>query len=314
MSAKPSEHHTDNAAWPACAPVLSILIPFYRDDPRPLLKALAAQALALGCEVEVVVLDDGSGLPELAEGVAADVRAMKTPARLVRLDNNEGRAKGRNRLARNARGDYFLFIDSDMRPDTENFLVRWLELVREGEVAVACGGFKVDGSPSVQETALHRSMATRGECLPAKARNRFPAKYVFTNNLLVRRDVFSAEMFDEGFVGWGWEDVEWGVRVGRRWPIVHIDNPAQNCGLSTVDALIRKYRQAAPNFARMRQTHPDVVSGFPTYQAARVLRPLPLRGRWLPALERLARASSAPLRVRELALKTYRAGLYAEAL
>ena len=58
-----------------------------------------------------------------------------------------------------------------------------------------------------------------------------PEKYVFTSNLLIRRDVFDAEPFDAGFVGWGWEDVEWGMRVSRRHPIAHIDNPATHLGL-----------------------------------------------------------------------------------
>lgn len=314
MIATAREDLVDNAAWAAARPALSVLIPFFGDDPRPLLKAVDAQAVRLGVTIELVTLDDGSGDPALAEGVAAVIQALSTPGRLVRLSLNQGRAKGRNRLARHARSDAFLFLDSDMRPDGEDFLACWLDLAQGGSTPVACGGFKVDGSPQMAATELHRALANRSECLPAAARRRAPAKYVFTNNLLVRREVLEAEPFDEGFVGWGWEDVEWGVRVSRRWPILHIDNPAQNCGLANVETLLRKYQQAAPNFARMLKVHPEMVARFPTFQAARVMKPLPFRRLWLRGLAALAKTSHAPMRLRELAIKSYRAGLYAEAL
>jgi glycosyltransferase involved in cell wall biosynthesis len=261
-----------------------------------------------------VALDDGSERPELAEGVAERIRSLATPARFVRLLGNVGRARGRNRLARHARAPFLLFLDSDMRPDREDFLQRWIEVSQTEGAAVACGGFRTEGCPVSPETELHRALAARSECLPAEVRRRAPAKYVYTNNLLVRRDVFEAERFDESFVGWGWEDVEWGLRVARRWTILHVENPAQNCGLSTVDTLMRKYQQAVPNFARMRARHPDVVETFPSYRIAQVLKPLPFRGLWLRATAALARTRAAPMRLRELAIRGYRAGLYAGAL
>ena len=98
-------------------------------------------------------------------------------------------------------------------------------------------------------------------------RARAPEKYVYTSNLLVRRDVFEAEAFDGAFTGWGWEDVEWAMRVSRRWPVLHIDNPATHMGLDTVEQLAGKYEQSAGNFARVVARHPDVVSTYPSYRS-----------------------------------------------
>src|SRR5690606_23100227 len=101
-----------------------------------------------------------------------------------------------------------------------------------------------DQAPPDAAHALHRALAVGGDCLPAAERRHAPEKYVFTSNLLVRRDVFETERFDEGFSGWGWEDVEWGMRVARRWPIVHIDNPATHLGLDDAETLAAKYEQS----------------------------------------------------------------------
>ena len=298
----------DNTAWAGAAPRLSVLIPFMRDDPCRLLRALDGPQAG----IEVVVLDDGTGDFTLTERVAVTVQSMTLPVRLLTLTANEGRSRGRNRLAGEARAPFLLFLDSDMLPDSPDFLANWLALVDEANPALAFGGFSVDQAPDVPEHALHRAMALRGDCAPAAQRRLAPEKHVFTSNLLVRRDVFEAEGFDEAFTGWGWEDVEWAMRVARRWPITHIDNPATHLGLDTAPALAAKYEQSAGNFGRVVARHHAVVSAYPSYKAARLLRRAPLRRAWRPWLKTAACSDALPVQTRAFALRLYRAALYAE--
>ncbi|WP_374570851.1 glycosyltransferase family 2 protein [Phenylobacterium sp.] len=308
-----TESLADNAAWPGATPALSVLIPFKGDDPRRLLQALGDGAGQAAGQVEIVVLDDGTADPELTANVTETLAGLCLPARLVTLASNEGRAKGRNRLVAHARGGWFLFLDSDMLPDAPDFLAVWLDETRQ-DTAVAFGGFSLKQAPPLPEHALHRAMATHSDCLDAAERRHAPEKHVFTSNLLVRRDVFAAEAFDEGFAGWGWEDVEWGMRVARRWPIRHIDNPATHLGLDTARTMAAKYEQSAANFARVVAAHPEVVAGYPSYRAARLLKRAPLRGLWRPALKAFALAEAAPVAARAFAMRLYRAALYAEAV
>lgn len=304
---------TDNAAWTAAAPVLSVLIPFHRDDPRPLLAALDGQVVEPVGAVEVVVLDDGSGVPELAADVGAAVAAMAAPARFVALAANRGRAGARNELVRHARGSHLLFLDADMVPDTASFLSTYLQLVATEDPAVAFGGFSVEQAPEAPELAVHRYLTSRSDCIPAIERRRDPAKYVFTSNLLVRRQVVEAEPFDEGHAGWGWEDVEWGLRVSARWPVEHLDNPATHLGLEPVGVLAAKYRQSVPNFARLVARHRELVDRYPSFRAARVLARVPGLSVWRRLLPVLARSRGLPVPARAMALRLYRASLYADA-
>ncbi|HEX5377110.1 MAG TPA: glycosyltransferase [Phenylobacterium sp.] len=305
-----TETLTDNALWTQARPRLSILIPFKGDDPAPLLAALGRES----GPAEIVLLDDGTDDAALAARVADQIRALSLPARFVRLARNEGRAKGRNRLVGHARASSLLFLDSDMLPDSPDFLGTWLDLVERQDPPVAFGGFSLDQVPPRADQALHRAMAGHADCLPAAERRLTPEKYLFTSNLLVRRDVFEAEAFDESFTGWGWEDVEWGMRVARRWPILHLDNPATHLGLDTAPVIAAKFEQSAANFARVVAAHLDVVRAYPSYRVARLLKRAPFRPLWRPLLKAYALIEGAPVKTRAFAMRLYRAALYAEAV
>lgn len=309
MNAPHREWVMDNRAWAKARPRLSVLTPFLRDDPCILLRALDAQAPA---GVEIVVLDDGSGDDALADRVAAVIEALACPARFVRLTANEGRARGRNRLARHARAPHLLFLDSDMLPDSEDFLARYLNLIDRENPAVVFGGFSVELMASEPRYALHRAMAAKSDCLPAARRRLHPEKTVFTSNLLIRRDLFEAEAFDEAFSGWGWEDVEWATRVARKHAIVHIDNTATHLGLDPAGVLIGKYEQSVANFGRLVRTHGDVVSRYPSFKAARILARVPLLGALKALLKAIVLNERAPLGVRAFGLRLLRAAFYAE--
>ena len=304
----------DNAAWAAAAPRMSVLTPFFRYDPCQLLTFLDLEASQLPGGVEIVVLDDGSGDEGLASRVAAVTEAMKAPAEFVKLVFNEGRAKCRNRLAARARGRHLLFLDADMLPDSSSFLGRYLRLIGAADPPVVVGGISLQQAPQERHYALHRLLTVRSDCLPAAARSAAPEKYVFTSNLLIRRDVFLPDSFDAGFAGWGWEDIEWGMRISRHWPILHVDNTASHLGLDTPQRLIAKYRESAANFGRIAAAHPSAVACYPSYRAARLLRRVPLRVLWRPLLAAIVLTPLMPLAARGLALRLYRASLYADVI
>lgn len=302
----------DSPAWAEARPTVSVLMPFLRDDPADLLALLDREAEALAGAVEIVVLDDGTADTALTERLRTQVAALALPVRLITLSVNEGRSNGRNRLAHTARGDFLLFLDSDMRPDDDRFLQTWAALARDARPAVVFGGFSLLQAPTDARFAVHRAMATRSECLDAATRSLAPEKYVYTSNLLVRRDVFDQEAFDPAFTGWGWEDVEWAMRVSRRHPIRHIDNPATHMGLDTVQALAGKYEQSAANFARVVARHPDIVTAYPSFRAAKALKRVPGLSWVRRAARTAATVSLLPTPARAFALRLYRASLYAD--
>ena len=303
-------HYTPfrNAAFTTARPRLSVLIPFYKESPLALLRGLQTRDPH---DVEIILIDDGSGRPDITAEVEAFIAATPLACELMTLDDNEGRARGRNRLTSAARGDYYLFLDSDMLPDDTGFLDRWLDAAHD-HPAVVFGGFSLLQAPTDKAFAVHRMMAGHSDCLSAAVRAEQPEKYVFTSNLLVRRDVFEAEGFDASFTGWGWEDTEWGMRVAVAYGVSHIDNTATHMGLDTPAALARKYEQSVGNFARVIAKHPAVVAHYPSYKAARLLKRVPLLSAMRPIMKFAGTSGLVPVKLRAFALRLYRAALYAQ--
>jgi len=297
-----------NAAFTTVTPRLSVLIPFYKESPLVLLHALQSRAPEA---LEIILIDDGSAMPEITAKVSTFIGQSPLACELITLPANEGRARGRNRLTTAARGDYFLFLDSDMLPDDPAFLDRWLAQA-DGQATVVFGGFSLLQAPDTKAFAIHKAMAGRSDCLSAAERAEYPEKYVFTSNLLVRRDVFAAEGFDPAFTGWGWEDTEWGMRVAARYGIGHIDNTATHMGLDTPQTLARKYEQSVGNFARVIEKHPHVVSQYPGYKAAKLLKKIPFIDMVRPAIKAAGLSPLLPVPLRAFSLRLYRAALYAQ--
>jgi len=82
---------THSPVRPKNAPTLSVLIPFYRDNPSDLIGALSAMA---GDAIEVLVYDDGTQDPELSRHVSAAIKSCACMATLFTAHENKGRAFG----------------------------------------------------------------------------------------------------------------------------------------------------------------------------------------------------------------------------
>lgn len=303
--------YSNRTATQASGIEVSVLIPFYRDNPVPLLMALAEEIAAGKIPVEIVLFDDGEPDPELNASVAAAVDSLPAPARLLTARRNAGRAAGRNRLASAAIGDWQLFLDADMTV-TDGFLKTWLGLIGAYEFDAAFGGYTAD--PVQQKSHhLHAALARSSDENNANYRNQIGATAFCTSNLLARSDLMRKVRFDEHFTGWGWEDIDWAVRAGKQGELVHFDNPAGHSGWQPPDVLLRKFRDAAHNYARLLEKHPELAN-LPSGKAARMLKAIPgqalLRGIWAM----MAQTPIAPMKARTTALKLWRASWAADAI
>lgn len=296
----------------ACAPRLSVLTPFYRYDPSPMLKRFA-QAPA---GVEFVLLDDGSASAELVANVVSALSATGAPARIIVSERNLGRAKARNRLIAEAQGKYVLLLDADMLPDASSFLSIWLGIINTQAPRVAFGGLSLAHVQRTPETALHFALFGSSDCQPAHRRARRAAQTTASSNLLAERAFLLAHPFDDLFTGWGFEDTDWALDVARIEEILHVDNPATHAGLDDIDALMRKSAEAGPNFGRLARKHPLQVKRFAAHRIASALRMTPARKTQQRVYSWIARdpRGVAPMRVRCAAFKLLRASHYAEHL
>jgi len=292
---------------PAATLKLAICIPSYKDDASTLIRALSTLTEAADCAI--LLYDDGSEDPELVSNHVDALGAYPGLKIHHVAAENRGRSFARNWLVSHAPADWILLVDADMLPDHPDFLKRYLDAIdcADGPALVA-GGFSLDQVSPVPETRLHFAQARASDCLDAATRRTDPGRYIFSSNILVHRNVLTDVPFDEGFSGWGWEDIDWGLRVADHFPIIHIDNTATHLGLEPDARLIEKFGGSGPNFARLVRHHPEAASRMPLLRAAQRVKGIPLLA---PAARAVAVTGFLPVGLRVAALKLYRAAAYA---
>ncbi len=289
---------------------LTICVPTFHDNPDALIRAVSQMPGAGACAI--VVYDDGSQDETLTLTIRRALDLLPGPGTLLCADQNLGRSAARNLLVGAAPSDWVLLLDADMLPDSDGFLTTYMDQIRALRApAIIAGGFSLLQVTPYGNQRLHAAQARRSDCLSADERRTDPGRYVFTSNILVHRSILEQVPFDPAFSGWGWEDVDWGLRVAADHPVIHIDNTATHLGLEPDDVLVRKFGSSGSNFARLLKNHPETTRRMTLTRISRLVRGLPLIG---AASRHLALQQQLPMSVRLLALKLYRARMYANHL
>lgn len=307
MTALPLEL-TRSPAVTANPVTLSVLIPFYGDDPRPLLASLAAQVEA---ETEIILFDDGAPDAALSERVSQAVQTASAPVTLITSPVNQGRSRARNALARAATGDWLLFLDADMEI-TPGFLDRWKDALAQTQCDALFGGY-APCEPRSKRERVHAALAHASDAVDAETRNAQGAYAVCSSNLAVRASLFADCPFDDGYAGWGWEDVDWALSAASLGQLGHVDVHAAHGGLQSVDELLSKFDRAGVNFTRLLSRHP-AYEARPGARLARKLQATRLSAAARLIGRAVALTDWAPLKARVLALKLFRAGAAARDL
>ena len=225
---------------------LSILIPVFNWDCSQLIKDLHFQGLVLGIPYEIIVADDCSTDKELQEKSRIIAESHEN-CRYFGLPHNIGRAAIRNFLADQSRYDKLLFLDCDAAVKDKQFLKNYMEVA--DKASVICGGVTHPDEIPQKGWEL-RYLYEKNAAFERSAGFRSQNPYLrFTSfSFMIDRDVFMKIRFDESYVRYGYEDVQFGHELEQNGvSILHIDNPMAHLGLEDNAAFLNKTRQAVLN-------------------------------------------------------------------
>lgn len=252
---------------------LSILIPVYNWDISSLLKELHEQCSLLSSPetVEIIVADDGSDQKFDNYSVAEQLSGVI----YKELPENTGRAAVRNYLIGFSQGSYILFLDADMLPDQDDFVQTYYELAKnKGEIV--CGGISYKHSEHrYSKGSFHVYKSLKTEALPAVTRSRTPWRYVFTSNILLRSDILQVVRFDPRFSSYGFEDIEWAIRLVESYKVKHVDNTCSHMGVMGKEEVFARMREATDNQYLLYTLHPERVGSVGAVSMAKFLRCFP---------------------------------------
>ncbi|NBD15226.1 MAG: glycosyltransferase [Cyanobacteria bacterium] len=181
----------------------SIIIPTYNRKPilEKCISALEKQVITdsnLVTGYEIIIVDDGSTddtIPWLKVSSFPHVRWLEQA--------HQGPAIARNLGIKKAKGDFIIFIDSDLVV-TENFIQAHANCLNQSDESSFTYGRVINTANFDHPTAE-----------PYKITD-FSAAYFATGNVAIHRQwLEQAGLFDPQFQLYGWEDLELGVRLKK---------------------------------------------------------------------------------------------------
>ncbi len=235
--------------------MLSILIPIYNFDVRPLVRDLYAQMQAIPQASEILLIDDASTptFQELNKALV-DLKGV----RYELLEENIGRSKIRNRLAQRAAFEYLLYMDCDSEVVKEDYLIRYIEAIQEGTILYG-GRVYAERPPADAMYRLHWMVGKAREEHSADKRSRQAYHSFMTNNYLIPREIQLQFPFEERIRQYGHEDTLFGLQLQKaKIPIVHLDNPLVHIGLEDAATFLKKSRAAIENLVFLAQEYPEM--------------------------------------------------------
>lgn len=212
---------------------LSILIPTYNNVCLGLVKDLQAQASLLpDLEYEILVADDGSTDKTTIE----NNRSINDlpHCRYIERDKNVGRAVIRNFLAKEAKYEWLLFIDSNMNVIDPYYISNYQKIENNHKDKETCsiiyGGYQIPRDKETQERLrnnlryiFEKASLQNGDY---RKRQTNPHGDFHTSNFIIKRSIILRYPLDERFHQYGYEDVLFGkVLKERHIHILHVDNP-----------------------------------------------------------------------------------------
>lgn len=231
--------------------------------------------------VEIRCYDDGSS-PVIRR---RNAEIASWPRVVYReLSHNHGRARIRNLLADDARYDYLLFLDSDSRVPSADFLDRYLQQL-PGPAVIYGGRVYSPHPPADAQYWLHWQYGRQREAQSLRERQRQPYLAIMTNNLLIPKTIAQRHPFREQLLTYGHEDTLFGYQLQQAGiPVRHIAAALEHTGLENRETFLEKQRLAVHNLYALRR------SGYPLPTRLARLHEQIRRWQLAPLLYRLLRA------------------------
>lgn len=217
---------------------LSVCIPVYNFDVRELVFEVKKQILSTHSDAEIILIDDASNSYFIE--INAELSGHVT--QFIKLDQNIGRARIRNLFTEYARGEFLLFLDCDVKIDSPDFILNYLNIQkRHPETDVFYGNFKVDNR---YKNTFRNKYSEKREIFSEKESDDF--NLLKTVNVMLRKSLFTACQFDEKLADYGYEDFLFSKVLqakGARFlafqnPVIHVDDSSAQEFLDKTDTAI----------------------------------------------------------------------------
>ncbi len=232
--------------------MLSILIPIYNYDAFPLVSELHKQCLENKIDFEILCQDDASNQFLTENRKINDLEKCN----FSRNNSNFGRSKMRNFLAEKAKFEWLLMMDCDTFPTENDYIQKYFSQINEGQ-NVVYGGIKYQKEKPNNDQLLRWIYGNARESLSVEKRYTNANGNALTSNILIRKNIFISNKFDESITKYGYEDLVFLSDLKKKGILVkHIDNATYHLGLETSNQFLEKTKTALENLKLITKNNP----------------------------------------------------------
>ena len=222
--------------------MLSILIPTFNYDITALVAEVHKQSKSCNIPFEILVFDDSSTDLEVRKNNAS-INALKNTSYTI-LKSNIGRSAIRNKLAKSAQYSWLLFLDADVMPVNNHFVLNYLNSLSDSK-PIIYGGLSYKKERPNQSQLLRWVYGRKREAISIEKRYKRPFISLLSSNFLIQKIVFEKVRFDEKNASFGNEDTLFSYNLKQKRIIVkHIDNPVYHLGLESSKIFLSKSKES----------------------------------------------------------------------
>jgi glycosyltransferase involved in cell wall biosynthesis len=220
--------------------MLSILIPTYNYNVYPLVTELKSQADALGIVYEILVQDDASKsfLEENTE-----INLLQHCSYTLNHENL-GRGNNINLLNNRTQFDCVLIMEADAFPEKKTYLKDLIASINQ-DTQVLFGGVTYPNEKPEKEKLLRWKYGNERESVSLNERLKNPYNFIFTWNLLLKKEILSKHHFPYNVKDYGYEDVVFIKQLKENKILIqHIENRLVHHNAETSLVFINKTENA----------------------------------------------------------------------
>lgn len=233
--------------------MLSILIPTHNYDALPLVAELHRQCVDCGIEFEIICIDDASFI-HLNENQKIN---NSTNCQYLINEINLGRTATRNLLAEKASFNWLLFLDSDVIPVYSNFINNYISSINDKH-QVVIGGYRYQDTKPESEIIFRYKYGKKREEKKALERNLNPYQFIFSGNLMIRKEIFTETNFPEVGNYYGM-DIYFSYQLFiKKLEVLHIENPIYHLGLESNQIFFEKSLKAVESRKQFLINCPEI--------------------------------------------------------
>jgi len=227
--------------------MLSILIPTYNYNVYPLVTELKSQADALGISYEILVQDDASHF-FLRENT--EINLLQHCSYTLNHENL-GRGNNIDLLNNRAQFEYVLILEADAFPEKKTYLQNLITTINT-DTSILFGGVTYPNQKPEKEKLLRWKYGNERESISLSERLKNPYHFVFTWNLLLKKEILSKHHFPYNVKEYGYEDVVFIKQLKENNILVqHIENRLVHFNSETSLTFIEKTEKAVTTFHKL---------------------------------------------------------------